>query len=178
MMINDPLAMLKEQYRRLKAEIELKNMMHVTTSYNDRVYLAQTGHMILNMYGIEFDVVTNAWQPPRKKRSKILKEQEPVEIWLTNGAKDHACTRYSNTLWNQSEGPIPGTDTEMNDTHIRCQCIRRLVATPGADDKLQWYGVKKPRDRKNPKAKLPKEYQRVLNPYAADDLRQPDVAYP
>jgi len=57
-----------------------------------------------------------------------VKDDIEFEVWNLHGAEDFACTQWDGTIWEVGTGPIPGTQSQMNDTHINCRCTRDRIA--------------------------------------------------
>ena len=60
----------------------------------------------------------------KKIRRQPIKQGNVLHIWVAHGdASDHLCSRYVGTIWpTNRKMPVPGTKTDMNDSHINCLC--------------------------------------------------------
>lgn len=58
----------------------------------------------------------------KKRPHKKMKRGYRMYTWVAHGqAADYLCSRYVGTVWSAAyEMPVPGTSTDMNDTHVNC----------------------------------------------------------
>ena len=137
-----------------------------------KAYKQQTHDLIERMYHLQYDEKTGKWKPTRKPRQRPLRDGAVVEMWVVHSeTKDHLCLRFEGEMYNQGEGPRP-----VEDSHPHCRCRREVVAIPSDKGGLKW-AVPKPRNKRKPKIKVPKEYREPASPYDVDSIRAPDAVF-
>ena len=64
-----------------------------------------------------------------KMRNYPAKKGYRMYMWIAEGsANDYLCSRYVDTKWSAAHDmPVPGTRTDMNDSHINCMCRMEFI---------------------------------------------------
>ena len=163
---------LQAQFEKQRARMIEANsrgrVSHTQTKYHD-----QTHDLIQRQYHLYYDEKSGKWRPTRKQRQRPLKKGQVVEMWVLDPAslRDNLCTRYEGELYNQGQGPQPNTDT-----HPHCACQRIVVAAPNDKGRLDWI-VRKPRNKRKPKIRIPDQFKTPASPYDPDDPRNPQATF-
>lgn len=165
------LDLLQEQYH--KQRTYLAQSKAIANRPALQRFLKHTHDMIETVYHLQYNDKLGKWTKTRKPRLRPLQDNKVVEMWVlsSESARDQLCTRFEGELYNQGQGPYPDVDT-----HPHCKCSREIVAIPNDKGRLSW-AVKKPRNKRRPKIKVPRAYQEPINPYDIDSPRAPQPTF-
>ena len=126
--IDIPLALLS-QYHTMHARAMTDFTVGITPSPRTWQLLDSTLHFMNDLQLTELAKKLSPSAARKIRNTGRLKKNVRVYQWVAGGdASDYLCSRYVNTIWSAAYTmPVPGDATNMNDSHINCQCYMEFI---------------------------------------------------